>query len=218
MNNNKRRVFLIDDEQDLREQLKLAFELSREYAYEVTAVASLEECIDADFLKEPFDIVIVDLALSGSGTPESEGLILLLSSDLREVEHRIVYTAHPKIENVVRAMKLGATDFISKVDCHTVQEFVKRVEATMRERTLRAEQQQTIREFLTVHVLDWISERPGQVLAIAVDTSTNKAEIVAHGGSRLEALVKYNQVRMSPDKLPHLPLVPHLHVVPSRMR
>jgi hypothetical protein len=111
-------------------------------------------------------------------------------------------------------MQLGATDFVSKADA-SVRELVKRVEVVMKNRGRQAVDQQSIREFVLDHHLEWEAERPGRILAIAMDGKTNAPRIVADGSSRLEALVNYRD-RKSADSQSQLPDDPQLHLVPNR--
>ena len=72
------------------------------------AVASAEEALD--WRDEPIDLVISDLRMSGKS-----GIDLLI--DWREARPQtpfILATAFGDIDSAVRAMKLGAADYLAK--------------------------------------------------------------------------------------------------------
>src|SRR6185295_5544751 len=99
-------VLIIDDEAEIRESLRTLLELE---GYEVDVAGSADE--GASRLGErAFDLVLLDLALS-----DRNGLDLL--ADLRAQEPQqavIMITAYGTVENAVKAMQAGATNFVQK--------------------------------------------------------------------------------------------------------
>jgi len=99
-------VLIIDDEAEIRESLRTLLELE---GYEVDVAGSADE--GASRLGErAFDLVLLDLAL-----PDRNGLDLL--ADLRAQEPQqavIMITAYGTVENAVKAMQAGATNFVQK--------------------------------------------------------------------------------------------------------
>lgn len=206
-----RRVLILDDEEGYRESLKRRFENSVDFRFDVTTVASLDDCIDRKLDEDQFDIVVIDLSLVGR--PDDDcGLLILNSNQLWKTEHRIAYTAYATLEKAVRAMQLGATDFVSKLEC-SVQDLVKHVEAAIIRRQRRAEDQEVIRQFLLQNLDEFRREKPGMALAIAVNQTTARPEVVAEGASKLAVLMQYNQKQR--EALDTFPLDPYLHLVPA---
>jgi DNA-binding NtrC family response regulator len=100
------RVLVIDDEAEIRESLETLLQLE---GYTVTSAATGTE--GTTLLGErSFDIVLLDLAL-----PDKNGMDVL--SEIHMVNPQqpvIMITAYGTVENAVRAMQSGATNFIQK--------------------------------------------------------------------------------------------------------
>ncbi len=99
-------VLIVDDEAAIRESLQTLLEME---GYQVESAASGEECL-ARIAERPFDLVLLDFAL-----PERNGLEVL--HDIRDRDPDlpvIMVTAYGTVENAVRAMQTGATNFIQK--------------------------------------------------------------------------------------------------------
>jgi len=99
-------VLIIDDEAAIRESLETLLELE---GYEVESAASGEEGV-ARIGDRPFDLVLLDLAL-----PDRNGIDLL--AELRAHDPQlsvIMITAYGTVENAVKAMQAGATNFVQK--------------------------------------------------------------------------------------------------------
>ncbi|HWF39907.1 MAG TPA: sigma-54 dependent transcriptional regulator [Candidatus Acidoferrales bacterium] len=99
-------ILIVDDEEGIRESLGA---LLRDEGYEVTAVASGEECLEQIEARE-FDLVLLDVWLK-----EIDGLETLSRIQGRDTAPMVVMiSGHGNIETAVRATKLGAFDFIEK--------------------------------------------------------------------------------------------------------
>src|SRR6185312_11335590 len=99
-------ILIVDDESGIRQSLSA---LLRDEGYEVTAVSSGEECIEA-VDRRPFDLILLDIWLPGI-----DGLATLERINERDGAPMVVMiSGHGKIETAVRATKLGAFDFIEK--------------------------------------------------------------------------------------------------------
>ncbi len=100
------RILVVEDRASLRRMLERAL---RQEGHEVTAAADGAEGIRR--LRDGrFDLVLTDLKL-----PAASGLEVLAAS--REVQPRtpvVVLTAYGTVDTAVRAMKLGALDFLEK--------------------------------------------------------------------------------------------------------
>ena len=99
-------VLIVDDEAEIRESLQTLLELE---GYDVDSAGSAEE----GFLRlgeRTFDLVLLDLAL-----PDRNGMEVLQQIRSRDPELSVVMiTAYGTLENAVKAMQAGATNFIQK--------------------------------------------------------------------------------------------------------
>jgi two-component system nitrogen regulation response regulator NtrX len=102
----KQRVLVIDDEKGVRETLS---EILNDEGYDVTPVASGEEGLRR-LIEESFDLAFLDVWLR-----DRDGLSILESARerLREVPV-IMISGHASVETAVRAVRLGAEDFLEK--------------------------------------------------------------------------------------------------------
>src|SRR5579872_7090707 len=92
-------ILIVDDESGIRQSLSA---LLRDEGYDVTAVASGEECIEA-VERRPFDLVLLDIWLPGI-----DGLATLERINEHDGAPMVVMiSGHGKIETAVRATKLG---------------------------------------------------------------------------------------------------------------
>jgi two-component system nitrogen regulation response regulator NtrX len=99
-------ILIVDDESGIRQSLSA---LLRDEGYDVTAVSSGEECIEA-VERRPFDLILLDIWLPGI-----DGLATLERINEHDGAPMVVMiSGHAKIETAVRATKLGAFDFIEK--------------------------------------------------------------------------------------------------------
>jgi two-component system nitrogen regulation response regulator NtrX len=99
-------ILIVDDETGIRQSLSA---LLRDEGYDVTAVSSGEECIEA-VERRAFDLILLDIWLPGI-----DGLTTLERINEHDGAPMVVMiSGHAKIETAVRATKLGAFDFIEK--------------------------------------------------------------------------------------------------------
>ncbi|BCR05623.1 acetoacetate metabolism regulatory protein AtoC [Desulfuromonas versatilis] len=99
------RILIVEDEELVRESL---VEFFAEEGLEVQGVASLQQA-RAHLSRQAFDLVILDLKL-----PDGSGLELLREIQGSEGPQVVVLTAFPEVQTAVRALKLGAFDYINK--------------------------------------------------------------------------------------------------------
>src|SRR6266568_7802684 len=99
-------ILIVDDEAEIRESLQTLLELE---GYEVETAANGEEGL-SKLGHRPFDLVLLDLAL-----PDRNGIELL--PEIRSLDPQIsviMITAYGTVEDAVRAMQSGATNFLQK--------------------------------------------------------------------------------------------------------
>lgn len=106
MDNNARRVLVIDDEADLRELLVITLGRMK---LDATAVGTVEEAKQA-LAQQEFDLCLTDMNL-----PDGEGVEIVSLIGRQHPETPVaVITAYGNAEVATRAMKEGAFDFIAK--------------------------------------------------------------------------------------------------------
>ncbi len=99
-------ILIVDDEAEIRESLQTLLELE---GYRVDAADTGEDGL-ARLASDPFDLVLLDLALPGKNGME-------VLEEIRERDPQlavIMITAYGTVENAVNAMRGGAANFIQK--------------------------------------------------------------------------------------------------------
>jgi two-component system nitrogen regulation response regulator NtrX len=122
-------ILIVDDEPGVRTALGGVL---RDEGYDVDAVSSGEACLER-LVREPVDLVILDVWLPGI-----DGLATLARLRERQVDAQVVLiSGHGNIESAVRAIKLGAFDFVEKP--LSLDKTVLVVRNALRQRRLEAE-------------------------------------------------------------------------------
>nr|MBN2277963.1 response regulator [candidate division Zixibacteria bacterium] len=102
----KARVLLVDDEQDFRDVLSARIETR---GLEVETAANGPEALER-IERQNYDAVILDLVM-----PEMDGIETLKRMLMKQPSLQvIVLTGHATVQDGVRAVKLGAVDFLEK--------------------------------------------------------------------------------------------------------
>ncbi len=103
---SKERILIVDDERSIGEFLTLV--LSKE-GYRVRAVTSGKQALQI-LDEEPYPLLITDLRM-----PEMPGLELVREAKRRHADLAVVVmTAFASLESAVEALRLGASDYITK--------------------------------------------------------------------------------------------------------
>jgi two-component system nitrogen regulation response regulator NtrX len=122
-------VLIVDDEAGVRSALSGVL---RDEGYAVDAVESGEACLDR-VLRAPYDVIVLDIWLPGI-----DGLATLARLRERRVDAPVVMiSGHGNIEWAVRAIKMGAFDFVEKP--LSLEKTVLVVGNAVRQRRLEAE-------------------------------------------------------------------------------
>src|SRR4249919_2990638 len=125
----KPHVLIVDDEAGVRSALSGVL---RDEGYAVDVVDSGEACLDRA-TRAPYDVIVLDIWLPGI-----DGLATLARLRDRRVDAPIVMiSGHGNIESAVRAIKLGAFDFVEKP--LSLEKTVLVVGNAVRQRQLEAE-------------------------------------------------------------------------------
>jgi two-component system nitrogen regulation response regulator NtrX len=99
-------ILIVDDEPGVRIALGGVL---RDEGYDVEAVSSGEDCLER-VTRAAFDLIVLDVWLPGM-----DGLATLARLRERQVDAQIVLiSGHGNIESAVRAIKMGAFDFVEK--------------------------------------------------------------------------------------------------------
>src|SRR5579872_3661037 len=99
-------ILIVDDEPGVRSALTGVLE---DEGYAVEAVASGEACLDR-LTRGPVDLILLDVWLPGI-----DGLATLARLRERQTDAQVVLiSGHGNIESAVRAIKMGAFDFVEK--------------------------------------------------------------------------------------------------------
>jgi two-component system, NtrC family, nitrogen regulation response regulator NtrX len=125
----KSSVLIVDDEAGVRSALSGVL---RDEGYVVDAVESGEACLER-LARTPYDAIVLDIWLPGL-----DGLTTLERVRQRHVETPVVMiSGHGNIESAVRAIKMGAFDFVEKP--LSLEKTVLVVGNAVRQRRLEAE-------------------------------------------------------------------------------
>jgi two-component system, NtrC family, nitrogen regulation response regulator NtrX len=123
------RILIVDDEPGVRGVLGGVL---RDEGYDVDAVESGEACLER-VTRSAFDVIVLDIWLPGM-----DGLATLARLRERQVDAQVVIiSGHGNIESAVRAIKMGAFDFVEKP--LSLEKTVLVVRNALRQRHLEAE-------------------------------------------------------------------------------
>jgi len=99
-------ILIVDDEPGVRSSLSGVL---RDEGYSVEAVSTGEACLDR-LTRGPIDLIVLDVWMPGM-----DGLATLQKLRERQVDTQVVLiSGHGSIESAVKAIKLGAFDFVEK--------------------------------------------------------------------------------------------------------
>jgi len=173
----KHRALVVDDEPDIRELLEITLE---RMSIEVVSCGDTASAI-RELRNESFDLCFTDMRL-----PDGDGLGIVEWIQTHKPQIPVaVITAHGNVETAVRALKLGAFDFISKpLDLNALR---KLIGATLKlgEGGDRAAQLPQVRLLGQSHPMDQLREliervsRSQAPVHIYGESGTGK-ELVAH--------------------------------------
>src|SRR5215471_7674497 len=103
---SKPTILVVDDEPGVRSALTGVLQ---DEGYIVESVSTGEECLDR-VTRGPLDLIVLDVWLPGM-----DGLATLARLRERQVDSQVVLiSGHGNIESAVRAIKMGAFDFVEK--------------------------------------------------------------------------------------------------------
>ena len=122
-------ILIVDDEPGVRSALGGVL---RDEGYSVDAVDSGEACLQR-LASQAFDVILLDIWLPGM-----DGLATLTRMRERQFDSQVVIiSGHGSVESAVRAIKMGAFDFVEKP--LSLEKTMLVVRNALRQRTLEAE-------------------------------------------------------------------------------
>ena len=122
-------ILVVDDEPGVRSSLSGVL---RDEGFDVDAAASGEECLDRA-ARAAYDVIVLDVWLPGI-----DGIMTLQRLRERKIDAQVVMVSgHGNIESAVRAIKMGAFDFVEKP--LSIEKTVLVVRNALRQRDLEAE-------------------------------------------------------------------------------
>jgi two-component system, NtrC family, nitrogen regulation response regulator NtrX len=175
-------VLIVDDEAGVRSALTGVL---RDEDYLVESVATGEACLER-VTRAPVDVVILDIWLPGM-----DGLVTLERLRERRVDAEIIMiSGHGNIESAVRAIKMGAFDFVEKP--LSLEKTVLVVRNAIRQRQLEAENRAlraTVDRRLTMVGESYLMVQLREQVAMAAPT-TGRVLIYGENGTGKELVAR----------------------------
>jgi two-component system, NtrC family, nitrogen regulation response regulator NtrX len=175
-------ILIVDDEPGVRSALTGVL---KDEGYDVEAVESGEACLEL-LGRQTFDVVVLDVWLPGM-----DGLATLARMRERQVETQVVIiSGHGNIESAVRAIKMGAFDFVEKP--LSLEKTVLVVRNALRQRRLEAENQALRAKVDAQHTLvgdSYVIEQLREQIAIAAPTN-GRVLIMGENGTGKELVAR----------------------------
>jgi len=160
----KSNILIVDDEAGVRAALSGVL---RDEGYTVDAVDSGEACLDR-VTRAPYDVIVLDIWLPGM-----DGLTTLARLRDRRVDAPVVMiSGHGNIESAVRAIKMGAYDFVEKP--LSLEKIVLVVSNALRQHQLEAENRAlraTVDRRLTIIGESYVMGQLREQIAMAAPTN-----------------------------------------------
>jgi two-component system nitrogen regulation response regulator NtrX len=175
-------ILIVDDEPGVRSALTGVL---KDEGYEVDAVDSGEACLER-LGRQMYDVVVLDIWLPGM-----DGLATLARMRERQIETQVVIiSGHGNIESAVRAIKMGAFDFVEKP--LSLEKTVLVVRNALRQRRLEAENQALRAKVDAQHTLvgeSYAIEQLREQIAMAAPTN-GRVLIMGENGTGKELVAR----------------------------
>ena len=195
------RLLIVDDEQTLRESLQRVF--SRE-GYDADAVNSAESALEL-LASNVYHVVITDIILPGI-----DGIDLLKRIKEKLPEQLvIIITAYASIDTAIRAIRLGAYDYIVKPIVH--EEIKQTVKNAVKQRALQSEnillKKQIEKEYAFTSIISASKLMNGVIdhLKKVADTKSN-ALILGETGTGKELIARAMHFNSTRADKPFVPI------------
>ena len=175
-------ILIVDDEPGVRSALSGVL---KDEGYDVDAVDSGEACLER-LGRQTYDVVVLDIWLPGM-----DGLSTLSRMRERQIETQVVIiSGHGNIESAVRAIKMGAFDFVEKP--LSLEKTVLVVRNALRQRRLEAENEALRARVDAQHTLvgeSYAIEQLREQIAMAAPTN-GRVLIMGENGTGKELVAR----------------------------
>ncbi|HEY6907367.1 MAG TPA: sigma-54 dependent transcriptional regulator [Ignavibacteriaceae bacterium] len=170
------KILIIDDEDSILQSLKLYLTT---LGYEVTAASNAAEGMQVVYHNNP-DLVITDLKM-----PDTDGLGVLEKVHETGNIPCIIMTAYDDIDSTIKAMQLGAYDYIEKpIDTPKFKELIRRaLESKTLSRTLNVPAKEELEEDYNKTRTIGKSSQMKEIFKIVGQVSMNRVTILVNGES-----------------------------------
>ena len=195
------KILVVDDEAPLREMLRKA--LVQMGGYTVDMAQNGQEAL-GKFEKDVFDLVLTDVKM-----PEMDGIELLkLIKGTRPDVMVILMTAFGSIETAVEAMKMGATDYITKPV--NLDELILHIARAQKENLLLRENQllrlEVKKKFEFSNIVGK-SKKMQEVFSLIEKVAPSNSTVIIYGGSGtgkelVAKAIHYNSPRANQPFIP----------------
>jgi DNA-binding NtrC family response regulator len=176
MADRRGRILVVDDEFSVRDSLSLWFQKD---GYDVDSAGDGNEALER-FEPGRFDVAVVDIKMPGMDGIELQEQLARLDSELPV----IMITAFASVDTAVRALKLGAFDYVTKpVDPDELSHLVRRALEQRRLRQENVQLRETIDEFVAGDVIVGDSPPMRKVLELAEHVAKTDATVLIRGES-----------------------------------
>jgi DNA-binding NtrC family response regulator len=191
-------ILIVEDDVTVLGAIRRGLESSVRYDFEVKQAINPRDYISQELHKRRFDAGIIDLKLGGP-LIELQGFRIILGA---LSEHpgslAIVYSGQPSTKNIVRSMRLGAAEFISKAEL-AAHQLVSHVEDLFDGQQRSMDRHKALEELAKVQTVEWQRKYAGQHIVLVGD------QIVASSPVRLEAMLNYDDLRTAHPEWPEEP-------------
>ncbi len=198
-----KKILFVEDTENFSKELERVFKNDNFFKEaEISIVATVDEALEKfqeQFKQENqsrFDLVVIDWHLMDK---ENGGLEVLSSSKPYCPKIKIVFTAHDSYENCVKAIKIGANDYIPKGKKGSIKKLIESAKQLLQAR--KYEKHEPESQWLREN-MDELIEYKGELLAFI------HGRIVAHAKSKNELLEKVKQ--SYPEEEPFIMYAPEI--------
>ncbi len=200
-----KKVLVIDDEENVCTLVKRIFEMDKEFDFKVTTVDDVEKALS--ILKEDsekagrFDVVVIDLGLGSEKKVRGfEILEYLTETSVYFPKVQLVFSVHSDPEYIVKAMKLGASNYIVKEDKDDMTAFERLLNTAKEELRKKGYTNEPDYGYIHEHFDEWREKYHNEYLAFI------NGLLVAHGPNKKRLIETVKE--KYPDEIPYIMLSP----------
>ena len=203
-------ILIIEDTPAVSQAIETGLELSTQFSFVSKIATGYTDYASQGLFKQSFDLGIIDLRFETPGVDESWGIEIGNATIFGLAKNHpntplVVYSGHPEIPNVVRAMQVGASDFVPKSHIPP-HELVTIVEQKLFQYELNRQREQNSKAILEHRSEEWIQKYgKGSIVAL------HEGNVVAVGEEWVEVSAKYCNLRL--QKHPAWPVEPEWHQI-----